>query len=62
MFSDTDLTQNNSTKQQQLLQQRDLQHHQKVSWEQDIEPVTDSMCVCVYHRTPGFDAMIVTGP
>lgn len=39
-------------KQQQLLQQLDVQQHQKVSLEQNIEPLQQCvcLCVCVYHR------------
>lgn len=62
LFSDTDLTHNNSTNGNSCCSNETYNTTKKVSWEQDIEPVTDYVHVCVHDRTPGFDDRIVTVP
>lgn len=47
LFSDTDLTHNNSTNGNSCCSKETYNATKKVSLERDIEPVTDSMCMCM---------------
>lgn len=47
LFSDTDLTHNNSTNGNSCCSKETYNATKKVSLERGIEPVTDSMCMCV---------------
>lgn len=47
LFSDTDLTHNNSTNSNSCCSKETYNTTKKVSLERNIEPVTDSMCMCM---------------